>query len=239
MKKFLFIFLVVALPFWGYSQKPRIIPVDDTGKEIPIGNSKWMSGDDINFLKTIRLNYRTPSLFSEIPIVECFKGNPRLEFMLGCAGNQLISHDKEFIAFIPLKRFLSKKDSIDLRKSFPGASIPDLNSQHIYSIRAQVLSSLGKDASLKGENASFNWRKYVRYYSCKDAKQKFNADTAITYSITLNGNEIYKSKYRFLKILVLQKKDRGFIEMYSFYSGKNNTDFNKYWSLIESAFKYD
>lgn len=46
----------------------------------------------------------------------------------------------------------------------------------------------------------------MQYYSQKETKEKFNANTAFTYSVKLNDDELYKDKYKFLKVLVLQKE---------------------------------
>lgn len=231
--------LILLFPFFAYSQVPRIIPVDSLGREIlPDTTSGWMSKDDIDFLKKINAIYKKPDKFLEISQIECFKENAKLESMLTCVGNQLHSRDKEWITFLPLGHFLNKTDSASLRESFPRMFIPDLNNQHIYTVRAQILYSLNKDATLRGENAGFKWKEYVQYYSNDNVTQKYNADTVITYLITLKSGELYKKKYKYLKALILQKKDRGFITIYSLFTDKAKRHFSKYWKQIDGVVKY-
>lgn len=174
-----------------------------------------------------------------MPGVECFKANAKLELMLTCIGNQLHSKNAEFITFLPLTRFLTKADSASLQQSFPNMVISNLNNQHCYQIRAQILYSLGKDATLRGENAEFNWKQYVHYYSRDEAIAKFNADTAISYLIKLYDNGLYKGKYKYLKALFLQKRDRGFLALYSFCTESGMKQLSKNWQAIEGMYKYE
>ncbi len=230
-------FIIIIWPFLVCSQS--IIPVDSLGRPIPPDTSRWMSKDDIKSLKTSKVIYKKPRIYIEVSKLECFKKNPKLELMLTCLGNQLHSKDGEFITFIAVNRFLKKADSIRLQQSFPGMHIPDLNNQHVYQIRAAILYSLGKDASLRGENAAFNWKQYVHYYSDTKANKIFNADTAITFVTELNDSEVYKGKYKYSKALYLQKKGRGFIEIHSLYSNKGKKHLSKYWHAVEGIFKYE
>ena len=79
----------------------------------------------------------------------------------------------------------------------------------------------------------------MQYYSQKETKEKFNANTAFTYSVKLNDDELYKDKYKSLKVLVLQKRDRGFVELYCFYTDDGAKELEKYWALLENAFRYE
>ncbi|MCH5600676.1 hypothetical protein [Niabella ginsengisoli] len=189
-----------------YSQHVKITLVDSLGRELPIDTSRWMPKYHQNILASMRLVYKKSDLFKEVPGVECFKNNPKLNSILSCAGNQLHSADEEFMAFIPVYKTHTVVDSISLKRTFPGMQIGNLNNQHCGQIRAKILLALDKDASIKGENANFNWKVYVNYYSQDDAKFKFNADTAISFPIHLKETEYYKGKYKYLKALFLQKK---------------------------------
>lgn len=238
MHKILF-FIIIIWPFLVCSQS--LILVDSLGRAIPPDSdtSRWMGKDDINTLKTLKVIYKKPLIFIEVPGLDCFKRNPKLELMLTCSGNQLHSKDGEFITFISVNRFLKKADSVSLQQTFPEMRIADLNNQHVNQIRAAILYSLGKDAALRGENVAFNWKQYVHYYSDEEAIKIFNADTAITFITKLNDNEVYKGKYKYLKALYLQKKGRGFMEIYSLYSDKGKNHLPKYWHAVEGIFKYE
>lgn len=236
------LFLLFIWPVVVCAQPPRIISVDSLGNEIPSDTGRWMPKSDRDRLANIRVTYKKPSDFSETPIIpvsECFKNNAKLESMFSCVSNLLVSNDEEFISFIPLHRFLTKADSISMQQSFPEMKLPNLNDQHAYSVRAQVLYSLGKNAAIRGPNAGFNWKEYVQYYADKDARRKFNADTAITYDVVLNDDEYYLGKYKYLRALVLQKKDRGFVAIYSFYTDKAKRRLAKYWKATEGILRYD
>lgn len=236
------LFLLFIWPVVICAQPPRIIAVDSLGNPIPNDTSRWMSKYDRARLASIRVTYEKPSDFSETPLIavnECFYDNAKLKSMFSCVANLLVSEDEEFISFLSLHNFLKKADAIRMQQDFPGMKLPNLNNQHANSVRAEILYSLGKDAALRGPNAGFNWKEYVQYYSDKDARRKFNADTAITYDIVLNDDEYYLGKYKYLRALVLQKKDRGFVAIYSFYTDKAKRRLTKYWKATEGILRYD
>jgi len=233
--------VLLIWPVFASSQSLKIIPVDSLGNPISYEAEKdwWMSSDHIRRMEAIRVTYTKPANFIEVLRGECFQDNPKLELMLTCVGNPLQSEDTEFITFLAPLLFSTKSDSASLRQSFPGMSIPNLNEQHIYKIRSQILRFLGKDATVRGPNAGFDWKPYVNYYPEDEAAKRFNADTAITYVVELNDDELYKGKYRYLKALFLQKRDRGFVVLYSFYTDKAKRHPAKYWKAIERIYRYD
>lgn len=84
---------------------------------------------------------------------------------------------------------------------------------------------------------------FVSYYSPEKAKEIFNADTVICYSIDMYGlnlsmnsrrNKLFN--YSENKVLLLQKNDRGFIALYCFYTKKGQKKLKKYMRLIENTF---
>lgn len=237
MVRLLLLFLsVTAL---SYGQAPKIIPVDSLGYPIKVDTSLWMSEYCQEILRSWRLNYKRPELFTEVKGIECFKDNPKLESVFTCAFNQLQSCDGEFRTFLMVNKLFTSRDSVDLQKTFPGMNIPATNSQHIWSIRATVLFSKNMDASVNGKNASFDWKQYVTYYPDALAKEKFNADTAITYNFDLGPKEIYKNKYRHVRMLWLLKRDRGWVGVYCIYTPKAKKHLPGYWKAAEQIFKYD
>jgi len=233
------VLLPILLIFSVAHSQVRIIPVDDEGKEIPNDTSRWMAKYEIDILKSARISYHKPASLTEVRGSECFRGNPKLEEVVSCAGNQLHSKNGDFIAFLPVYKFLTKMDSVRMQKSFPGMPIVDLDNQHAAMVRAKVLLSLSKNASIRGENADFNWRQYVTYYSDKDARRKFNADTAIKVPFPLKKEEAYLGKYNNLIALVLQKNGRGFVIIYCFYTDKAKRKLNYYWKQIEGIYRYE
>lgn len=198
-----------------------------------------MSKDNVAKLKTIKVIYKKPTNLTEVPGLECFKANAKLELIISCIVNQLHSKNADFITFLPYTSFLTKADSTSLQQYFPNMFIPILNNQHSFQIRAKILHSLGKDATVRSENANFNWKQYVHYYSRDEAIEKFNADTAITYLVKLNDNELYKEKYSYVKALLLHKRDRGFLALYSLFTESGMKQLSKNWQAIEGIFKYE
>lgn len=50
--------------------------------------------------------------------------------------------------------------------------------------------------------------------------------------------EYFQGKYSHLDALYLQKKGRGFVNFYCFYTDKAKRDFSRYWKAIEGVFRY-
>jgi hypothetical protein len=88
------------------------------------------------------------------------------------------------------------------------------------------------------ENIAKEWKENVYYYTETEAKTKFNADTAITYSFILPEKEYYRDKYNHCKILLIQKKGRGYLPLYCFYDMEAAKNPDKYMTAIEGIFKY-
>lgn len=54
----------------------------------------------------------------------------------------------------------------------------------------------------------------LHYYPEDEAVKKFNVDTAITYVVELDDDELYKGKYRYLK--ALSKYNRWYFRYFFF-----------------------
>ncbi|WP_316793715.1 hypothetical protein [Pedobacter frigoris] len=197
-----------------------------------VSDDNWMPINDANVLKSMKLNYKKPAIFSEVIGMECFNENARLNQILNCANHQLHADDSQFIAFIRIEKPFSKADSIDLKKFMPGGNFDHIDKQHTNYIRGDIRNSMGKDASL-------NWKQYVTYYSAKEAKTKFNADSAVFVPIKLDSQDYYKGKYNNLEALYLQKKGRGFVNFYCFYTDKAKKNLSEYRKAIEGIFRYE
>lgn len=234
-EKILLLLICFLFSASAYSQGVKIILVDEQGKELPPDTSKWMPAYHVSILKSMKLIYRTPFLFEEIPGVECFKDNGKLEYIITCAGNQLRSKNEDFLAFILV---YPRPDSAKIQSYFSG-NPKAADQMYAGQIRAKILQSLGKNASIHGPNANFNWEEYVHYYPPEEAKLKFNADNAVSFPIHLIPKDYYKGKYKYLKALFLEKNGRGFINFYCFYTERGKKDLDKYWKAIESIFRYE
>ncbi|MFD2969831.1 hypothetical protein [Sphingobacterium bambusae] len=69
---------------------------------------------------------------------------------------------------------------------------------HLANPKHSILGAYGKQIEP-------HWKDFIRYYSDEDAKTKFNADTAITFTIALDSNIYYKGKYGYLDALFVMK----------------------------------
>jgi hypothetical protein len=195
-------------------------------------NDDWMSPDYKDRLKTMKLNYRKPGILQEVKGHECFKEYPMLSQIITCAGNQLLSSDDQFLAFIPIYPIMTKEDSIFYQRLRPASKTFNPNRQHMYQMRNAIRMSLG-------EETSKTWRDLVNYYPSGDAKLKFNADTAVSFSIKLDDKNIYKGICTHLDALYLQKKDRGFVNFYIFYTDKGKKNLPAYMKAIEGILRYE
>ncbi len=210
-------------------QGPKIIVLGLTE------DNGWLTRKDSAILKAMRLTYKKPQVFEEAIGTECFKDNPKLEEILTCENNQLHSRDGQFIAFIRIYKPFDKQDSIDMKKLFPGGKYDIIDKMHINLIKQDLSTSLGKEAAL-------NWKQNVKYYTTASAKEKFNADTAISVTIRLEPVDFYKGKYSKLEALYIQKRGRGFVNFYCFYTDevkKNARLYEKYKKAIEGVFRYE
>lgn len=196
---------------------------------------EWMSEYEINMLKNSRLIYNKPNNFKEvIGGNDCFENNPTLKKILICGGNKLQSNDSSFVVFNTIGTVYTRKPQNDqvIQVLPPKEKTPYTpNTHYIAYIKNDISQSLGKEAAL-------NWQDHVRYYSKEETLKKFNADTAISYSINLKSQDYYQGKYNNLWVLMIQKKDKGFLRMYCFYENISKKKLAKYKAEIEKVFSY-
>ena len=86
------------------------------------------------------------------------------------------------------------------------------------------------------DDVNDNWKKYVSYLSNSEAKTKFNADTAIYFS--LQKNPFSGSKYEKSDVLIIHKKDRGCLAMFFLYNTDSKEKLNDYITAMERSIKY-
>jgi hypothetical protein len=225
------VFVLLVLPIFCNAKPITFIPFDNDTIKYD-GKGKWMDRHDYLVLKHMKVIYTRPADFKEVSGSECFETYPKLKKLITCAGNQLHSNDEQFIAFIPIYKPFTKEDSIDMKRYFPNMPFDVIDKQYIIQIKNNITTSLGKE---KGEN----WRKHVKFYSAGEAKRLCNADTIIRYSVKLQPQDYYKGKYKYLDVLFLQKKGRGFVNFYCFYTDKGKMKFASYWKAMEGVFRYE
>lgn len=191
----------------------------------------WMGELDSMILKSQALVYSKPAGFAEVGKTVCFDTYEMYQRIGKCVGNQLHADDGEFIAFIHAHRALPEQELARINQLFAQEN-SDYNSAHIRPIRNSIQATLGDEAAA-------NWKKHVHYYSPKETKHKFNADTAIRYSIPMPPDQPYEGKYSNLQVLVLQKHGKNYISIYCLYTDKAKKRLRKYWRAVEGVLRYD
>ena len=184
----------------------------------------------VDELELMNVSYNKPAGFEEVPGTECFGSWPKLEAIITCAPRQLRSDDGQFLTFISMYRTLNKDDSIFISKISPNGFI-GTDWMHEASIKHHIKASWGK-------NAAKNLNKYVDYYPTREAHRKFNADSAMFYSIKLEPEDYYQNKYNHFDILCLAKKRRGVIFLYCFYTDEGKKKFKKHWKAVEGTLRF-
>ena len=184
----------------------------------------------VDALKLMNVAYNKPIGFEEVPGTECFKSWPKLEEIITCSSRQLRSEDGQFLAFTSMYRTLNKEDSIFISKISPNGFI-GTEWIHEASIKHHIELSWG-------EKAAENLKKYVEYYPAGKARRKFNADSAMFYSVKLEPEDYYQNKYNHFDILCLAKKRRGVVFFYCFYTDEGKKKFNKYWKAVERTIRF-
>lgn len=212
----------------GFGQQIYIIGADNSH----LLGKGWMAPESVAYLKSMKLNYKKPDGFKETYLAsECFEPNSKLARMLTCVGNKLYTEEGDFIVFMPVYPILSPKDVANWKEIIPNFKY-EIDQLHINQVRQMIKVGLG-------DKAAGEWRKHVTYYSTKDAKSKFNADTAITFSLKLDSTEYYKNKYKYLDVLLIQKNGRSFVGFYCFYDEKGKKNLPKYRKAIEDILRYE
>lgn len=196
-------------------------------------SSDWMPQFQINTLDSMHLKYTKPEIFTEVAGSDCFKGNEKLQRIMVCGGNQLHSKKKKFIVFIMISSVHTREtDSEQIITVLPPNSPYKSETKHIFYIRKDIKESLGVKAAQ-------TWKDYVDYYPPEKATKKFKADTVITYSIPLDRQDYYQDKYKNLRVLVIQKKERQFVRIYCFYRNMWRRKVAKYMAAVENIFRYE
>jgi len=90
-----------------------------------------------------------------------------------------------------------------------------------------------------GDEIGDSWIDSVTVYSTEEARSKWNADSAFVFNLHLRPEDYYKKDFKHVKILLIQKKGRGYAYITSFYTDKAKEYFDKYWRRIEKTLRYE
>ena len=181
-----------------------------------------------------QVKYTSPSNFvletMETEYLECLRSKyytrqlPFAPFF----DNKFISKDENCIVFIDVVPVASK-DSKFIDFPYLQKLKLDINTYHISRIMYDFKFNTGKN--------NISWRELpLRYESSKYANMAFNADTVITYPLTVWKK--YKKKYSYCHVVLIQKNGRCPIRLYFLYNNKAKKNLNKYIKSLEGVFRY-
>ena len=185
--------------------------------------TNWMTNKNISILERVmNIEYSHPEGFiGESTGLFCFQS------LFSCMQGSLRSEDSSFVAFYWIPNLDSMQNSI-----------------HVNLLKKIVKISYGDDN---------DWEKYVYHYSSDEAKTKFNADNVYLVSVLLNKEEhdFYKSdkfdfyengynknNYTHCKVLITQKRGRGFVAVYCIYNDNAINNLDAYMTAIEGTLRY-
>lgn len=194
---------------------------------------QWLGSSSDILVKEMNMSYQKPKTFVENTDKISLKYSPKLELIYGASKYQkLVSEDKEVVVFININPVYTQEFANEMNALFASQDHNIVDRQHHFQTIFTLKTYLGKQAAK-------NWKHYVKYYSQENAKKIFNADTAFTYTLNLNKEDILQDKYRYATSLILQRKGKGYITLEVFYTEKAKKNLNKYWRRIEKAFWYN
>ena len=190
---------------------------------------KWMGSEGKIVADSMKLKYRKPKRFGQIGITECFDNYPKLKSTFTCMGNQLHSNDEQFISFMNFVYFAEYHRKLYYLSHKRKRTV---DSQHHSQIRA-----IFKD--YYGDEIGDSWRDSVTVVSTEEARKKWNADSAFTFSLHLRPEDYYKKDFKHVKILLIQRKGQGYAYITSFYTDKAKENFDEYWRRIEKTLRFE
>ena len=97
------------------------------------------------------------------------------------------------------------------------------------------------DRSYRDNFSMKDMKENVSYYPDEYAKNVFNADTVISYSLPVKRvgwNSSVKWKYSHCEVLMLHKNDLGPIFFYSFFTKKGYKNRDKYIDKLEKSIRF-
>jgi len=191
---------------------------------------KWETPFYQDALDSMGLICRLPVGFQRTALFDCHEDNRKLDLITGCIMNAMVSEDGQCILSLPIYRPLSTKEMEHIDSLFPQFKEGRLPG-HLANSKQSILSAYGKQVESR-------WKDYIRYYSDEEAQPKFNADTAITFTIELDSNIRYKGKYGNLDVLFVTKEGRGFINYYLYYTDEAKKDIARRRKDLEVLFWY-
>ena len=182
----------------------------------------------------------------EDKVFECFLENSALSYFFSCIAPLGYSSDGEFAVLMYGPSHKTAQDSIDFMKirtvldtlcMIKGAERPRKVASgpanfHRVTMNVHLNKMLQRDKAYEVTPEEFE--KYFTFYPEEYARTKFNADSAATYYYwpTIE-TQPYQGKYIGSKALLLQKKDKGHLVLYCFYTEKSKYYIDDFMKEIE------
>ncbi len=230
MKEKLFILIVILLAICTTVSSQNKIPVKYKNKQIFIDEVDIITTSRI--LKEMKLEYKKPCGFKEDPLGDSLRFYPKLIEKLYSSGiDTIFTKDNQFITFLTAFSIITKKDEKYFNKLSHGKSNDLVDKQHFSQMKAILKSFYGEEMEQK-------WKEKVTTYPKEEALKKFNADNAYRFSIKLTPEDYYKKEFKYIDLLFLQKKGRGYVYFTCLYTDKAKANLNKYWRKIEKVLYY-
>lgn len=229
MKEKIFILILFLFAINTTVSSQKMIPVKFKDKQILISEADITTTSDM--LKKVKLDYQKPNAFRE-DSTHSLKRYPVLSYKLGGSNSTAIcSKDNQFVSFLSGPAIYTKEFEEYLKKLFPSKEHDLVDKQHLNQMKGILKNFYGEEMAQK-------WMEKVITYPKEEALKKFNADNAYRLSISLAPGDYYEKDFKYVDLLFIQKKGRGYAYISSFYTDKAKAKLNKYWRKIEKALYY-
>ena len=200
----------------------------------------------------MKMKYSKPESFCQIDSAESFKDYKPLKYMIlsgkesffESVGPFLRSDDGQVISFLQFAPLFSREYVERISKLTH--CFNDYNETNLYTLselfekyHQQKMQEMIGSYYYRDKNIEKLWHNHITVLSTEEAREKWNADSAFTFSLHLRSGDYYKKDYKFLKVLLIQRKGRGYACIYSFYTDKAKENFDKYWRRIEKTLWFE
>lgn len=218
MKKVLVLLIVAFLSSFSLSAQEQCCAIQ---------KDHFMSEELLTVLDSLSITYSPPVNFVSDLAGEGFGTVPHLKRLHGCMY-YIVSKDNNFLVCFYAEHITGKNP-------FDETS----NISYLKSVEGDIRVSLSpKTDDLtsmegKGKNTEIQLKNHVTYCPLEYAKNNFNADTVIRYSLNMNGLKL-QGQYTDNTVLTLQKKGKGFITLYCFYTKEGKRKINDYMKVVEN-----
>ena len=183
----------------------------------------------------IRLNFQIPEGFIAVGGNECFEEYPLLRRAFGCRPGRVQSDDNEHFSLFEITSFdMLRVDAFHQNRM-----------RGIYNhFHHHLQFNYGRDSTQWqswGLNNDFqlDWRESAYFFSPEETREKFNADIATFFTLTLPSGYYYLEKYRYIDVFLLQKYGRGSVILVSFYTETAKQNIDWYRQRLWGSLRYE